>query len=166
MPSFETTRRVAHSAADMFALVADVEQYPKFVPLCEGLRILKREAANDGEIIIASMTVAYKLFRESFTSRVRLEPTGHKIIVNYLDGPFRRLENRWSFAPLSEAESRVKFYLDYEFRAKPLQMLMGAVFDRAFMTFADAFEARADHVYGKRKRQTHLPHQLPVDNAS
>ena len=75
MPSFETTRRIAHSAADMFALVADVEQYPKFVPLCEGLRVIKREAKADSEIIIAYMTVAYKLFSESFTSRVRLKPT-------------------------------------------------------------------------------------------
>ena len=92
MPSFETTRRIAHSAADMFALVADVEQYPKFVPLCDGLRVMKREAQADGEMIIAYMTVAYKLFSESFTSRVQLKPAGGVILVEYLDGPFRRLE--------------------------------------------------------------------------
>ncbi len=164
MPSFETTRRIAHSAADMFALVADVEQYPKFVPLCEGLRVMKREAQADGEMITAYMTVAYKLFSESFTSRVRLKPAGGLILVEYLDGPFRRLDNRWSFMPVSETESKVKFYLDYEFRTKPFQMLMGAIFDRAFRKFADAFEARADEVYGKPKQARHH-HQEPGDAA-
>jgi len=164
MPSFETTRRIAHSAADMFGLVADVEQYPKFVPLCGGLRVMKREAQADGELIIAYMTVAYKLFSESFTSRVRLRPAEGIIIVDYLDGPFRRLDNRWTFTPLSETESRVQFFLDYEFRAKPLQILMGSVFDRAFRKFADAFEARADEVYGRRRRaRSHPP--MPFNSA-
>lgn len=165
MPSFETTRRITHSAADMFALVADVEQYPKFVPLCEGLRVMKREVQADSEVIIAYMTVAYKLFSESFTSRVRLKPADGLIIVDYLDGPFRRLDNRWTFTPLGETESRVRFYLEYEFRAKPLQVLMGSVFDRAFRKFADAFETRADEVYGRgRRARSHNP--LPVDSAS
>jgi coenzyme Q-binding protein COQ10 len=150
MPSFETTRRVRHSAAHMFSLVADVEQYPKFVPLCEGLSVIKRQPAGEGELIIANMTVAYKLFSETFTSRVRLKPAEHVIMVDYLDGPFRRLDNRWTFVPLGEHESRVKFFLDYEFRAKPLQLLMGSVFDRAFRKFSDAFETRADEIYGKR----------------
>ncbi len=152
MPSFETTRRIAHSAADMFALVADVEQYPKFVPLCQGLRVLKREAQADSEVIIAYMTVAYKLFSESFTSRVRIKPAEQVIMVDYLDGPFKRLDNRWTFTPVSDTESKIAFFLDYEFRSKPLQVLMGSVFDRAFRKFADAFEARADEVYGKRRR--------------
>ncbi len=165
MPSLETTRRIAHSAADMFALVADVERYPEFVPLCEGLRVIRREAQADGEMIIAFMTVAYKLFRESFTSRVRLRPADGVIIVDYLDGPFRRLDNRWTFTPVSETESRVKFYLDYEFRAKPLQVLMGSIFDHAFRKFADAFEARADEVYGRRRRARSYT-SLPADNAS
>jgi coenzyme Q-binding protein COQ10 len=155
MPFFETTRRVSHSAADMFALVADVEQYPKFVPLCEDLRIVKRDAVADGEVIITNMTVAYKVFRENFMTRVRVKPAERLIAVEYLDGPFRKLDNRWTFVPLSETESRVKFYLDYEFRAKPLQLLMGQVFDRAFRKFSTAFEARADEVYG-RKRQPRL----------
>jgi coenzyme Q-binding protein COQ10 len=152
MPSFHTTRRVTHPASDMYALVADVEQYPKFVPLCQGLRVLRREHTGAHETLIASMTVAYKLFCESFTSRVVLKPAGRTILVSYLDGPFRRLENRWTFTPAGEEACQVGFYLDYEFRTRALQMLMGAVFDRAFRTFADAFEARADAVYGKRGR--------------
>ncbi len=149
MPSFHTTRRVAHPASDMFALVADVEQYPKFVPLCQSLRVLKREHHGAHETVIARMTVAYKFFAESFTSRVLLRPGESAILVDYLDGPFRRLHNRWTFVPESEAASQIGFYLDYEFRTRALQILMGAVFDRTFRTFADAFEARADAIYGK-----------------
>lgn len=150
MPSFQTSRRVAHSAAEMFALVSDVEQYPKFLPLCQSLRVLRREEADGCVTVIARMTVAYKIFSESFTSRVRLRPARSEILVEYLDGPFRRLQNRWTFMPAGDSCSQVGFFLDYEFKTKAMQMLMGAVFDRAFRTFADAFEARADEVYGKR----------------
>jgi coenzyme Q-binding protein COQ10 len=148
MPSFQTSRRVAHSAENMFALVADVERYPEFVPLCHGLQILRRERDNGNEVIIARMTVAYKLFSESFTSRVRLSRSTHEILVDYLDGPFRRMENRWIFTPAGKGACDVGFFLDYEFRSRTLQMLMGAVFEQAFQKFAGAFEARANEVYG------------------
>ncbi len=151
MPSFHTTRRVAHNATEMFALVADVEKYPQFVPLCSGLRVLKREHHGGHEKLTARMTVAYKFFTESFTCRVELKPAEHTIAVDYLDGPFRRLHNRWTFAAVGEGACQVGFYLDYEFKARAFQMLMGAVFDRAFRKFADAFEARADAVYGRRQ---------------
>ncbi|MGA7324658.1 MAG: type II toxin-antitoxin system RatA family toxin [Rhodomicrobium sp.] len=147
MPTFHTSRHVAHSATNMFALVADVKQYPKFVPLCQSLQISRREKTGEKEVVIASMTVAYKFFTESFTSRVLLKPAEHAIDVSYLDGPFRRLENHWTFTPLGENESQIGFFLDYEFRSMAMQMLMGAVFDRAFRKFADAFEARANVVY-------------------
>jgi coenzyme Q-binding protein COQ10 len=131
----------------MFALVADVERYPEFVPLCEGLKVRQRERTAECEVIVADMTVAYKFIRERFTSRVELRPGTQTILVNYLDGPFQHLENRWVFEPVRNAACRVHFYLDYEFRSRTLQMLMGAVFDRAFRKFAGAFEARADLIY-------------------
>jgi coenzyme Q-binding protein COQ10 len=157
MPNFCTSRRVAHSAADMFALVAAVEHYPEFVPLCQSMRVLRREQAGSEETVVATMTVAYKPFTESFTSRVVLNPARNEIKVDYLDGPFRRLHNRWAFTPLGESHSEIGFYLDYEFRSRVLQMLMGAVFDRAFRTFADAFEARANAVYGQRPLAAAVP---------
>lgn len=150
MPSFKTSREVNHVAENMFALVADVERYPEFVPLCDDLRIRTRTGEVDGEIIVADMTVAYKMFRESFTSRVQLKPSRNEILVHYLDGPFRHLENRWRFTPLATEKCRVDFFLSYDFRSRALQMLMGAVFDRAFRKFADAFETRANQVYGGR----------------
>ena len=125
MPSFHTTRRVAHKASDMFALVADVERYPEFVPLCKGLRLLRREHHGSHETLTARMTVAYKLFTESFTSRVVLRPEEHAIVVDYLDGPFRKLHNRWTFTPAGEAASQVGFHLDYEFKSRAFQLLDG-----------------------------------------
>jgi coenzyme Q-binding protein COQ10 len=153
MPHFRTNRRVPHGAAEMFELVADVERDPEFVPLCESLRVRGRAKEGDNEIITATMTVAYKLIRESFTSRIVLDPKAGEIRVSYIDGPFRSLENVWSFKPLGEKSCEVGFRIAYEFRSRLLQTLMGAAFDRAFRKFADAFEARADHVYGRRGRR-------------
>lgn len=148
MPAFETSRRVRHSAAEMFALVADVENYPKFVPLCEALRVRGRQTLDDGRtVLVADMTVAYKIVRETFTSRVTLVPAENLILVEYLDGPFRHLENRWTFKPVDETSCEVGFFISYEFRSRTLGALMGAMFDRAFRKFADAFEARADAIY-------------------
>ena len=152
MPEFSTTRHVRHTAADMFDLVADVERYPQFVPLCQALTIRQRIAEPEGvEIVVADMTVAYKLLRETFTSRVTLDRANLQILVEYLQGPFRRMENRWEFHPLDERACEVKFFIEYEFRSRALGLVMGAVFDAAFRRFAEAFERRADAVFRRTK---------------
>ncbi|WP_102867736.1 type II toxin-antitoxin system RatA family toxin [Pseudovibrio exalbescens] len=149
MPSFKTVHRVQHSARDMFDLVADVEQYPRFVPLCQNLVVRgRRELEGEREMLIADMTVAYKVVRETFTSRVTLDPAELQILVEYLDGPFKHLENRWTFFPREAEGCDISFYIDYEFKSRTLSALMGTMFDRAFRKFSAAFEARADEVYG------------------
>jgi coenzyme Q-binding protein COQ10 len=149
MPQFSTTRRVQHSASDMFDLVADVEHYPEFVPLCKSLTVRKRTQESEGrEVIVADMTVAYKLIGETFTSRVTLDRAKLTILVEYLEGPFRRMNNRWSFRPAGDSACDVEFFLAYEFRSRALGLLMGNVVDAAFRRFAAAFERRADQVYG------------------
>lgn len=148
MPQFTTTRRVKHSATDMFDLVANVEAYPGFVPLCESLVVHSRREDEGREVLVATMTVAYKFIRESFTTKVVLERAALTISAEYLDGPFRYLENVWRFEPDGADKSTIHFTIDYEFRSRALGMVMGAVFDRAFRKFAEAFEARADTVYG------------------
>jgi coenzyme Q-binding protein COQ10 len=151
MPQFSTKRRVRHSAAEMFDLVADGEKYPEFVPLCSALRVKSRTDKGEGiNVLIADMTVAYKIIRETFTSRVTLERPKLQILVEYLDGPFKRLQNRWTFRPTGETACEVEFFIDYEFRSRMLAMLMGAMFDTAFRRFAAAFEQRADEVYGRK----------------
>jgi coenzyme Q-binding protein COQ10 len=150
MPKFSSKRQVRHTASQMFDLVADVERYPEFVPLCHSLKIRQRTPQPDGtEIVIADMMVSFKLVRESFTSRVTLDRPNLKILVEYLKGPFSNLENRWTFEPRSDTECDVEFYLAYEFKSRMLALLMGAMFETAFARFAAAFEKRADAVYGK-----------------
>jgi len=150
MPRLSTTRRVRHAASEMFDLVADVERYPEFVPLCQSLRVRKRMQVAGKDVIVADMTVAYKMIRESFTSRVTLDRPNLEILVEYLEGPFRRLNNRWTFRPAGDRVCDVDFFIAYEFRSRTLGMLMGAVFDAAFRRFSAAFEHRADQVYGTR----------------
>ena len=150
MPQFTTTRHVRHSAADMFDLVADVERYPEFVPLCRALRVRRRIPEPEGvEIVVADMTVAYKFVQETFTSRVTLDRPNLQLLVEYLEGPFSNLENRWTFHSTGEQSCEVEFFISYEFKSRTLGMLMGAMFEAVFRRFADAFEQRADHIYGR-----------------
>ena len=148
MPQYTTKRRVRHTAAEMFDLVADVERYPEFVPLCHSLKVRQRKSEPDGtEVLVADMTAAYKLISERFTSRVTLDRPNLRILVEYLDGPFSRLENRWTFHPAGERTCDVEFFITYEFKSRMLALLMGSMFDLAFRRFAAAFEQRADQVY-------------------
>ncbi|WP_343315688.1 type II toxin-antitoxin system RatA family toxin [Brucella sp. BE17] len=148
MPQFTTVRRVHHRPEQMFALVADVEKYPQFLPMCEALSVRSRNERDGKTLLIADMTVGYKLIRETFTSQVLLKPDENVIDVKYLDGPFRYLDNRWTFKPVEEgSQSDVEFFIDYEFKSRTLGLLMGAMFDLAFKKFSEAFEKRADQIY-------------------
>jgi coenzyme Q-binding protein COQ10 len=151
MPQFSTKRRVQHSAADMFDLVADVEHYPEFVPLCRSLQVRQHTADGEGrDVIVADMTVAYKVIHETFTSRVTLDRPKLEILVEYLEGPFRKMNNRWSFKAAGAGACDVEFFIAYEFRSRTFGLLMGAMFETAFRRFSAAFERRADQVYGKQ----------------
>ena len=135
----------------MFDLVADIKKYPEFVPLCRALTVKSRNEKDDGTIVlIADMTVAYKIVREIFTSRVTLDRPNLRIFVEYLSGPFKRMHNRWTFHPAGEGACDVEFFISYEFKSRALATLMGALFDTAFRRFAIAFEQRADAVYGRK----------------
>jgi coenzyme Q-binding protein COQ10 len=148
MPQFSTKHRVRHAAAEMFDLVADVESYPEFVPLCRSLKVRRGRTLPDGrEVLVAQMTVAYKFISETFTTRVTLDRTNLQILVEYLDGPFSQLENRWTFRPAGDESCDVEFFISYEFKSRTLAVLMGSMFDIAFRRFATAFEERADLVY-------------------
>src|SRR4051812_35886870 len=98
MPHFRTSREVKHDAAQMYALVCDVEAYPEFVPLCTALRVRKRTPLNPGEVIVADMEIGYKAIREKFTSKGTCNPVERSILVQYVDGPFKHLVNKWRFA--------------------------------------------------------------------
>ena len=149
MPSFRTSRHVNHSPGDMFDLVADIEKYPQFVPLCAGMQVRSRATDDKGRtVVVAAMTVSFKLIRETFASRVTLDRENLEILVEYLDGPFSHMQNKWSFKPAEGEGCMVEFFIDYAFRSRTLGMLMGAMFEAAFRRFAEAFEKRADSIYG------------------
>jgi coenzyme Q-binding protein COQ10 len=150
MPKFEIRRPVKHSAEKMYALVADVERYPEFLPLCEALAIRTRKERDGKTLLLADMTVGYKAIRETFTTQVLLNPAEQAIDVKYIEGPFKYLDNRWRFEPAADGSLNacvVHFYIDYEFKSMILGALMGSMFDRAFRLFAEAFEKRADKIY-------------------
>ena len=153
MPSFRTHRRVRHSAENMFDLVTDVEAYPEFVPLCTGMRLRQRTRNAEGvETLLADMEVGYKAIRERFTSRIVCDHTNLTILVDYVDGPFSRMKNRWVFRDepgAGQGACTVEFFIDYEFKSRVLGLLMGSMFDTAFRRFSAAFERRADQVYGR-----------------
>jgi coenzyme Q-binding protein COQ10 len=149
MPKFTTVRHVQHAPEKMFALVADVEQYPQFLPLCEALSVRSQRERDGLTVLVADMSVGYKAIRETFTSQVVLKPVENIIDVKYLDGPFRYLTNQWQFTATPGGGSDIHFFIDYEFKSRILGAMMGAMFDRAFRMFSEAFEKRADVIYGR-----------------
>ena len=152
MHVYETTHPVAHSAEEMFALVARVEDYPKFLPLCEALDVKRREVEPNGkETLVATMTIGYGMIHESFTTKVHLDKQTRTILVEYLDGPFTFLENRWRLRPTGEGTSEVEFYIAYAFRSRLFERLVGKLFAKAIERYTGAFEARADVIYGRKE---------------
>lgn len=150
MPSFKTVRHVPFAPREMFEVVADVERYPEFLPLCEGLTVHERKAGGDkGAELTATMTVGYKAITERFKTHVTLDPVASTIRVSHLDGPFTHLNNEWRFVPAGTG-CDVHFAIDYAFRSAMLSLIVGAAFDKAVRSYTDAFEARARMLYGSR----------------
>ncbi|HLJ53017.1 MAG TPA: type II toxin-antitoxin system RatA family toxin [Rhizomicrobium sp.] len=147
MTAHSETRIVPYTADLMFQVVADVEQYPKFLPWCVALRVLSRERVKNRDVLSAEMAVGYGALREKYTSRVILDPALRTIDVAQTSGPFRKLENHWRFTPLAEG-CRVDFSLAYEFRNRVLNAVAGAAFGKVYVKMADAFEARAKQLSG------------------
>lgn len=142
MPVHTESKHLPYTAEQMFDLVADVESYPEFLPWVMGARIKRRE----GDVLFADLMVGFKMVREQYTSRVALKRP-NRIDVTYTEGPFRRLENHWQFTP-TDGGCRVDFYLDFEFRSRVLQRLIGSVFSEAVRRMVGAFESRAKRLYG------------------
>ena len=136
---------VEHAAADVYALVEDVEAYPRFLPWCLEAKVLERGA----RMTRATLTVGVKGLRQSFTTRNRNRP-GEAIQMQLEEGPFRRFEAAWRFEPLAANAARIEFFLEYEFSSRVLAKLLEPLFDRMADTMVDAFARRADQVYGPR----------------
>lgn len=145
MPKYVERRILGYSPQQMFEIVADVERYPEFLPWCLGTRITKRE----GDVLEADMLIGFRMFRERFGSHVELDRPSREINVRYTHGPFRFLKNRWRFLPHAEG-CEIDFFVDFEFRSRLLQKIMGALFTEAVHRMVSAFEARAGEIHGAR----------------
>lgn len=144
MPRHFEVQTFPYTADQIYALVADIERYPEFLPWCTALRIRRRE----GNKIIADMSIGFKLVRETFTTEVTLNSEGREIHVTYINGPFKYLTNQWRFTSAGEGVCEVAFDIDFEFRSKLLQTLMGAVFHEVISRMVKAFQSRAKQLYG------------------
>ena len=145
MPTHAEKKILPYKPAQMFALVADIERYPEFLPWCLECRVIEQK----GQKILARLTIGYKIFRETFTSEVVLDEKSGTIDVRYIRGPFRYLNNHWQFEAVPKDKCEVDFNIDFEFRTPLLQKVMGLFFNEAVRRMIQAFEARAEALYGR-----------------
>ncbi|HTV89256.1 MAG TPA: type II toxin-antitoxin system RatA family toxin [Stellaceae bacterium] len=143
MPTHAEQRLLPYTPEQLFALVADVERYPEFLPWCVGARVRERQA----DLIVADLIIGFRMFRERFTSRVRLDPP-RRIDVTYTEGPFRYLNNYWIFEPQAGG-CRIDFFVDFEFKSRILQRVIEVLFGEAVRRMVAAFERRAEQLYGR-----------------
>ena len=149
MPTHAEKKVLPYTPEQMYRLVADVEKYPEFLPWCLAARIRRRE----GNVMFADLVIGFRMVRERFTSRVELDEENRRINVQYTEGPFQYLNNHWIFTP-HERGVCVDFYVDFEFRSKMLQKIMGVLFNEAVRRMVQAFETRAAQLYGNHAAQT------------
>jgi coenzyme Q-binding protein COQ10 len=145
MPSHQEQQLSPYTPEQLFALVADIEQYPQFLPWCRAARVLER---REGEFL-GELVISFAHFTESYVSRVVLTPP-HAIDVVMVRGPFTHLTNAWRFTPLPQGGTRIDFALDFQFRSRLLEKLIGSLFAKATARMVHAFSARADALYGKQ----------------
>jgi coenzyme Q-binding protein COQ10 len=136
------TKILPHKAEDLFNLVADIEKYPEFLPWCAGARILS--AKNN--ILKAELVINFKAFTESYISKVELKRKSYEINVEMLEGPFTHLDNKWKFTQLPDETTEVYFEIDFSFKSKIIEKLVGLLFDSAARRMVASFEARAKEV--------------------
>lgn len=141
MPTHAEQRVLPYRPEQLYELVAGVDRYPEFLPWCKAARITRRE----GEVFYADLMIAFKVFRERFSSKVSLHPQT-KIDVEYINGPFRYLNNHWQFDSHPDG-CLLDFYVDFEFKSKLLQNLIGLLFNEAVHRMVAAFETRAGQLY-------------------
>jgi len=147
MPTHAEQRVLPYTPEQLFDLVAGVEKYPEFLPWCVGVRIKERTDI----LVLADLVIGFKMFRERFTSKVTLDRNIMRIDVEYMDGPFRYLNNHWIFEP-HETGCNIDFYVDFEFKSIILQKTIGLLFNEAVTRMIAAFEHRADDLYGNPKQ--------------
>ena len=147
MSTHSETRVLPYTATQMYALVADVANYPKFLPWTAAARIRSTTDLGDHTEMLADLVISFKVFRERFGSKVTLWPAKKQIDTAYLDGPFSHMESQWNFADVPGG-CEVKFNVDFEFRNRLLQGAAGLFFNEAMQRVVRSFERRAKELHG------------------
>lgn len=145
MPTHAEKRTLPYTPDQLFDLVAAVDRYPEFLPWCKASRITHRE----GDVFYADLVIGYKMVQEKFTSRVTALRPDH-IHVEYLSGPMKYLSNHWRFIDNGNGSTTIDFFVDFEFKNKVFQNLMGVFFNEAVKRMVQAFESRAESLYTKK----------------
>ncbi|MGH8708595.1 MAG: type II toxin-antitoxin system RatA family toxin [Burkholderiales bacterium] len=138
---------VEHAAAEMYALVDDIEAYPQFLPWCSAARVRERTASRT----VATLAVGLKGLRYEFTTENAGRPA-QAIDLRLLEGPFRHFAAHWRFSALGERAARIEFAMEYEFTGALVSRALGPLFRTIADTMVDAFTRRADAVYGQAAR--------------
>ncbi len=147
MPAHSETKVLPYTATQMYDLVADVAQYPKFLPWTAAARVRSTTDMGDHTVMLADLVVSFKVFREKFGSRVLLWPSIQRIDTAYIDGPFKHLNSTWMFKDVSDG-CEVAFEVDFEFKNRILQGAAGMFFHEAMQRIVRSFERRAVELYG------------------
>jgi coenzyme Q-binding protein COQ10 len=150
VPQHQETRIVPYTAEQMYAVVADVERYPEFLPWCSRLTVQSRAKDGETDVVTAEMTVAYHGLSERYTSLVRADPKERSIEAVHIEGPFKLLDSRWRFVPLAQG-CEIHFFIDFAFKSMVLSALAGVAFGMVASRMAEAFITRAHALYGSQK---------------
>ncbi len=142
MPRFTEERDFPYSAQEMYDLIVDVAKYPDFLPWCQGARLYK---INENDFH-ADLLIGFKMFREKFTSHVHHTP--YEVRIDYVKGPLKYLNNEWKFVPKEDGGCELQFMVDFEFKNKIFQKMVGSLFTEAVNKMVHAFEKRAEDLYG------------------
>jgi len=149
VPTHAERRKLPYTPEQLFDLVADIDSYSEFLPWCVASRVRKR----NGDVLKADLVIGFKMFREKYTSQVTLQRPD-RVDVEYLQGPFKYLNNHWVFEEDEDGGTSLDFFVDFEFRSALLQKMIGVVFNEAVKMMVGAFETRAREVYGEPKLPT------------
>jgi coenzyme Q-binding protein COQ10 len=148
MPHHSEVKSLPYTAAQMYGLVADVAQYPAFLPWTAAARVRSLTPIDGGTEMLADLVISFKVFREKFGSRVLLYPEQNRILTEYIDGPFKHLKSVWQFTDLETGGCEVAFSVDFEFKNPILAGIIGLVFNEAMQRVVRAFETRAAQLFG------------------
>ena len=142
MPSASIKKEISCSKVNLIKMVLDIEKYPEFVPWCLNGKVHKKEEKGDKIEIIADLTIGKSFFNETYKSFVIYDKNSDFILVTNIDGPLKRLVNKWTFKQMGN-KSQINFHVDFELKNKILNLLMTKSFDIGLKKIADAFESRA-----------------------